>query len=118
MTHQYREKGEVPESFPGVSRERSRAGKLDQKKQALAALALARAKPHHLRLKAALHSTSYSVGFIGLAKQRVFKRNDEVDLLSSLSWPRLVGSPIFHQREWTRLQLQRAYQLRTGGVQK
>ena len=118
MTHHYGEKGEVPESFPGVSRGRLRAGKLDQKKQALAALALARANPHRFRLKAAHRSTSYSVGFIGLAKQRVFKRNDEVDPLSFLSWPRLVGSPIFHQREWTRVQLQRAPQVRTGGVQK
>merc|ERR1712018_393234 len=64
-------------------------------------------------------STSDSVGFTGLAEQQVFQRNDEIDPLSSLGWSRLNSAPIFHQRQWSRLQLQRAAQLtRRGRVQE
>ena len=56
-----------------------------------------------------------------LLKQQVFWQNHEVYHISSLSWPRLFCSSIYHQQQqqWTRLQLQWSAQLeRKGGVQE
>ena len=106
-----REKGEVPESFPAVSRGHSTRRQVNRTRRNQT---LYGASPHHIRLKAAHRS----VGFIDLAKRQVFQRNNEVDPISSLGWPCLDSSPVFHQREWTRLQLQRAPQLRKGRVQE